>query len=588
MMRTDSYLDGAWSSAARTARRAAGWRVALASAVALNLTVWLTAQTPTQNAGGTPTFPVQIRVDASKTTGPLKQIWRFFGADEPNYAYMKDGQKLIADIGRLAPRRVYFRAHSLLVTGDGTPALKWGSTNAYREDAHGKPIYDWTIVDRIFDTYLERGVKPYVEVGFMPEALSTKPHPYKHSWTPLAKYEEIYTGWAYPPTDYKKWADLIHAWATHCVEKYGRSEVEQWYWETWNEANIGYWRGTPEEFRKLHDYTVDAIRRALPTARVGGPDTAGNGGQFTRDFFEHQLRGTNFVTGKTGTPIDFVSFHAKGRPEYVDGHVRLGIANQLATIDGGFQIIASFPELKSKPIVIGESDPDGCAACQGPQLGYRNTTMYSSYTAAAFARKHDLAERHGVNLEGALTWAFEFEDQPYFAGFRVLASNGINLPVFNVFQMFGQMGAQRVSATSDGAVDLDTMMKAGVRQKPDVAALASRDANRVTVLAWHYHDDDVAGPDAAVTLSLEGLGIKQGKAKLRHFRIDATHSNAYTAWQRLGSPAAPSPAQYKQLETASQLTLLDGALPSVDIADGRASLQMSLPRQAVSLLVLEW
>ena len=84
------------------------------------------------------------------------------------------------------------------------------------------------------------------------------------------------------------------------------------------------------------------------------------------------------------------------------------------------------------------------------------------------------------------------------------------------------------------------MMKAGVRQKPDVAALASRDARRVTVLAWHYHDDDVAGPDAAVTLSLEGLGLKQGKAKLQHFRIDATHSNAYTAWQRLGSPAAPT------------------------------------------------
>ena len=91
------------------------------------------------------------------------------------------------------------------------------------------------------------------------------------------------------------------------------------------------------------------------------------------------------------------------------------------------------------------------------------------------------------------------------------------------------------------------MMKTGVRDKPDVAALASRDANRLTILAWHYHDDDVAGPDAAVTLSLEGLGLKQGKAKLQHFRIDATHSNAYTAWQRLGSPAAPSPAQYEQL-----------------------------------------
>jgi xylan 1,4-beta-xylosidase len=559
-----------------------------AAAIAIALTAWVTAQSVNQPAGSSPAFPVHIQVDASKVTAPLKQIWRFFGADEPNYAYMKDGQKLIADMGRLAPNHVYFRAHSLLVTGDGTPALKWGSTNAYREDAQGNPIYDWAIVDRIFDTYLQRNVKPYVEIGFMPEALSTKPQPYKHSWTPLAKYEEIYTGWAYPPTDYKKWGDLIYAWARHCVEKYGRAEVEQWYWETWNEANIGYWRGTPEEFRKLHDYTVDAVRRALPTARVGGPDTAGNGGQFTRDFFEHQLRGTNHATGKTGTPIDFVSFHAKGRPEYVDGHVRLGIANQLATIDGGFQIVASFPELKSKPIVIGESDPDGCAACQGPQLGYRNTTMYSSYTAAAFARKHDLAERHGVNLEGALTWAFEFEDQPYFAGFRVLASNGINLPVFNVFRMFSQMGAQRVAATSDGAVDLDAMMKTGVRDKPDVGALASRDANRLTLLAWHYHDDDVAGPDAAVTLSLEGLGLKQGKAKLQHFRIDAAHSNAFTAWQRLGSPAAPSPAQYEQLQTASQLTPLAGAPASLDVAGGRASLQIALPRQAVSLIVIEW
>ena len=196
------------------------------------------------------------------------------------------------------------------------------------------------------------------------------------------------------------------------------------------------------------------MRRALPTARVGGPDTAGSGGQFTRDFFEHQLRGTNYATGKTGTPIDFVSFHAKGRPEFVDGHVRLGhrqpAAPRSTTASGSSR---RFPELKAKPIVIGESDPDGCAACQGPQLGYRNGTMYSSYTAAVFARKHDLAERHGVNLEGALTWAFEFEDQPYFAGFRVLATNGIDLPVLNVFRMFSQMGGQRVAATSDGAVD---------------------------------------------------------------------------------------------------------------------------------------
>lgn len=560
-------------------------RLAALAAAILAATSLSQAQTPP--SGGAP-FPVAIHVDAGKPIGPLKPIWRFFGADEPNYAYMKDGQKLIADIGALAPKRMFLRAHSLLVTGDGTPALKWGSTNAYTEDANGNPVYDWTIVDRIFDTYLARGVKPYVQIGFMPQAMSVKPDPYKHAWTPKAKYDEIYTGWAYPPKDFAKWGELVYQWAKHCVEKYGKAEVETWYWETWNEANIGYWRGTPEEFRKLHDYAIAGVRRALPTAKVGGPDTAGSGGQFARDFYEHQLRGKNFATGQIGTPIDFVSFHAKGRPEFVDGHVRLGISNQLATIDDGFKIVASFPELKSKPIVIGESDPDGCAACQGSQLGYRNTTMYSSYTAAVFARKHDLAARHGVNLEGALTWAFEFEDQPWFAGFRVMASNGVTLPVFNVFRMYSRMGGDRVTATSDGAIDLDAMIASGVRGKPDVGALASRDAKKVTVMAWHYHDDDVAGPDAAVTLAIDGLGLKSGNAKLTHYRIDAAHSNAYTVWQKMGAPAAPSPAQVKELEAAGQLARLGGAPATIAVADGRASLPITLPRQAVSLVVVEW
>ena len=116
-------------------------------------------------------LPVTIRVDAAKTHGELKPIYRFFGADEPNYATMKDGRRLLRDIGNLGAPQEYFRAHSLLVTGDGTPALKWGSTNAYTEDATGKPIYDWTIVDRIFDTYLANGVKPYAQIGFMPQAL---------------------------------------------------------------------------------------------------------------------------------------------------------------------------------------------------------------------------------------------------------------------------------------------------------------------------------------------------------------------------------------------------------------------------------
>jgi xylan 1,4-beta-xylosidase len=531
-------------------------------------------------------FPVSIRVDAAETLGALKPIWRFFGCDEPNYATMKHGQKLIGELGKLKPKHVFFRAHNLLCTGDGTPALKWGSTNAYLEDAEGNPIYDWTILDNIFDTYRERGVRPYVQIGFMPKDLSTNPEPYQHSWTPRARYEEIYTGWAYPPKDYNKWGELAYQWAKHCVDRYGRQEVETWNWQVWNEANIGYWRGTPEEFLKLHDYAIAGVRRALPTAKVGGADSAGDGGRFTRRFIEHCLRGTNFATGETGTPLDFVSFHAKGSPRFEDDHVRMGIREQLRTIDAGFRLMASYPETKKLPIIIGESDPEGCAACQGPQLAYRNGTMYSSYTAASFARKHDLAARHGVNLEGALTWAFEFEGHPYFAGFRSLATNGIDKPVLNVFRMFSKMNGQRLRVDSDHAVPLNRILRRGVRESPDVAALAALDEKTLTILAWHYHDDDLPGPAAEVQLALAGLLEGAQPTRASHFRIDEQHSNAYTAWKRMGSPQSPTDEQYSQLEKAGQLAELE----PVEVArndDGAATIRFTLPRQAVSLLVLD-
>ena len=548
--------------------------------------VSLPAQTPPAPAEP-PAFPVTIQVDAAQPKGELRPIWRFFGADEPNYATMKDGRKLLAELGRLKPGSVYFRAHNLLNTGDGTPALKWGSTNAYTEDAQGNPIYNWTGIDRIFDTYLARGVRPYLQIGFMPQALSLQPEPYQHEWRPGMKYDVISAGWAFPPKDYAKWSELVYQWTKHCVGRYGQAEVEQWYFEVWNEPNgPAYWRSTPEEFSKLHDIAIAAVRRALPTARVGGPDVAGHGGKFMEGFLQHVVSGKNFATGEKGTPVDFLSFHAKGSPTFVDGHVRMGIAAQLHTIDTGFALIAAIPELKMKPIIIGESDPEGCAACQGPQMGYRNGTMYSSYTAAAFARKHDLALKHGVNLEGALTWAFEFEDQSYFAGFRALATNGIDLPVMNVFRMFSLMGGSRVATHSSAEVPLDVMLKTGVRQQPDVAAFASLEGRRLSIMVWHYHDDDVRGPDAAVEITATGLGNAANSAPLLHYRIDENHSNSYAAWKRMGSPIAPTDDQYARLVSDGQLTRLDSGEP-VSIKDGATTMRFTLPRQGVSLLVLE-
>jgi xylan 1,4-beta-xylosidase len=178
-----------------------------------------------QTVSGQGTNSVAIQVDAANVVGPMTPIWAWYGYDEPNYTYTENGKRLLSELSDLSPVPVHVRAHNLLTSGDGTAALKWGSTNAYTEDANGRAIYDWTIVDRIFDTYVERKMKPLVEIGFMPEALSTDPQPYRHDWMPGMDYGRIYTVWTYPPKDYAKWGELVRQWVLHSVERYGRTEV---------------------------------------------------------------------------------------------------------------------------------------------------------------------------------------------------------------------------------------------------------------------------------------------------------------------------------------------------------------------------
>ncbi len=537
--------------------------------------------------------PVSIEVDLAKEKGIAKPIWAWFGYDEPNYTYMKDGKKLLTELAQATRVPVYVRAHSLLVTGDGEAALKWGSTNAYTEDKNGNPVYDWTIIDKIFDTYIERGMKPMAQIGFMPEALSTKPQPYRHYWKPDNSYGDIFTGWAYPPNDYNKFAELVYQWVKHSVARYGKNEVESWYWELWNEPDIPYWKGTTEEYIKLYDYTADAVKRALPTARIGGPEVTGPNSEkataFFRAFMDHVVNGKNYVTGKKGSPIDFVTFHAKGAPKVVDGHVQMNMGAQLRNIDKGFEIVASYPTLKNLPIVIGESDPEGCAACSEdfhPSNAYRNGTMYSSYTAASYARKQDMAEARGVNLLGAVTWAFEFEDQAWFRGFRDLATNGVDKPVLNTFRMFGMMPERRVEVNQhDLAYSFQKVTKESVRGEADINGYAAKGTREAAVMVWNYHDDNVPAEDAPVLVQIKGLAVP--RVLVQHYRIDQQHSNSYEVWKKMDSPQNPTPAQISELEKAGQLQMLTSP-EWMSVKDGKLELPFDLPRQGVSLIRLSW
>jgi len=531
----------------------------------------------------------KIRVQADQTQGSLPPIWNYFGYDEPNYTYAPNGQKLLSELAAMSPVPVYIRVHNLLTTGDGSASLKWGSTNAYTEDVNGIPTYSWTIVDRIFDTFRTNKIRPLVEVGFMPEALSTHPEPYRHNFP----QGSIYTGWAYPPKDYQKWAELVFRFVGHLRERYGDAETKNWMWEVWNEPDIGYWKGTPEEYFKLYDFTVDAILRAFPQARVGGPDSTGpsysKAAEFLRAFLEHCAHQKNYVSGKVGTRLDFISFHPKGSPRWQGDHVEMGISRQLASIDEGVKIVASFPEWRNTPIILGESDPEGCAACparENPQNAYRNGELYATYTAEVLNSTYALSARAHTNVVGAVTWAFEFENQPYFEGFRELATNGIDKPVLNAFRMFSLLGSEWISVTSSAALPTEEIVHAGVRGQPDINAIATRKDHEIEILVWNYHDIDVPAT-ATIDLEVTGLPLNDSQALLEHFRIDSNHSNAFTMWKDLGAPQSPSAHQYQQIENAGQLQLFSS--PSwLPVQHGSAHLQFTLPRESLSLIRIGW
>ncbi len=546
---------------------------------------------------------VRVTVHTDAPMGAVTPIWSYFGADEPNYVYGPRGRKLMAELGELgrtANAPVYFRAHNLLTTGDGSGSLKWGSTNAYTERADGTAVYDWTITDRIFDTMRDAEVRPIVELGFMPEALSTHPTPYRHHFPK----GDVFTGWSYPPKDYAKWGALVQAYAAHLKTRYGTA-VDGWLWEVWNEPDIAYWHGTPEEYDRLYDVSAAAVRKVLPHAKIGGPESTGvypakngpakNGVStseaFLRQFLEHCAHGKNAATGGTGAPLDFISYHPKGSPRFVNGHVVMDVGRQLDAVERGMEVVASFPEWRNTPIVLGESDPEGCAACQSAQNGYRNGPLYGVSVAEATARTWELARKHGVHVQGAVTWAFTFEDQPYFAGFRELATNGVDKAVLNVFRMMAMLRGDWVRAESTGAMQVEQIVTksvtktASVTEPADVDAIATRRPHEVDVLLWNYHDADV--PAAPAKIALEVRGLPQTQISEEACLMDASHSNAYALWKQMGRPQNPTATQQQELVKSGKLERVEAAHP-VAVKGGTAQLQMMLARQGVTLVRLRW
>ena len=539
---------------------------------------------------------VQVDVDASRWVGKLDHTWNYIGYDECNYTHAPGGIALLDKFGRLE-KPYYVRTHHMLCTGIRHGFYKWGSTNVYLEDRNGEPVYDYETIDLMIDIWLGHNCKPFFELGFMPRDLADPREAedgkaYGFNYGSVTEYQ--LRGWCQPPKDYDKWYALIYNLAVHLRDKYGLKEVENWYFEMWNEPDIFYWHGTAEEFCKLYDYTEAALHKAIPTARFGGPattgtsDPQGNASRFLRTFLNHIRNGQNYYSGKQGTRIDFTSFHTKGGGYRFDALAEKQIPSVKALLENvktQSDIIKEFG-YGDLECVLSEADPDGWAAggrYDNFNLNFRNTPYYASYVMSAFKNLYDLAQAQQMDMR-PLTWAFQFEGERCFEGTRSFSTQGIDKAVFNLFKLLSRMGTQRLALTSSR--DLDPLSYEdlnGTKEGPEIDGWATCSGeNGMQILLYCHHDDWDRDETFDITLTLENLPFT-GEMYLTHYRIDAQHSNACAEWERLGRPDWPNEGQKAAIIARSGLEFYE-APERVRIQNGKLERRFELPVHGISML----
>jgi xylan 1,4-beta-xylosidase len=522
--------------------------------------------------------PWQLRFDLSDPGQPFQRFWGNLGY-ESFVSILNSRNRELFKLMQEANQRTkgafrFIRAHNIF--SNGQPP--WGEgLDVYHEDAAGHPRYNWELLDQVFDEIQRFGFKPIVELGFMPDALASIPER-RQKWSQAN---------VSPPKDYQKWYDLVYAAVAHLVARYGRQEVASWYFEVWNEPDLGYlfWIEDPKnkpwgdlnEYCKLYDYTAAAVKAALPDARVGGPATAGLG---IERLLEHTTLEKNFVTGEIGSPIDFVSSHAYGmvyplhkrKKNMVDG-IELKIAR--ARAHDHEKVRAA---MESLPFLLTETGPST-----------KNNAYYNTrYVAAWWAKMADaafyLGEKFGkaYQPDEIVSWSTEQLLKGFGGNWGVAvhfkSDDGFQIvkrPLFNIFEALGHL--------SDNYVKLSS----GSEFRAPVHAFAARAGNRsVEIMLYHFDEWDYENSRADshdVFVSLENLPFSD--FELRCYLIDETHSNGFTAWKELGKPEKLTREQTRILDNRDDLELSEPPA-RIQTPDFKIEKKFRLQSNSVMLLVL--
>lgn len=474
------------------------------------------------HAATTTVKPVRVQVDAQAQGTPFPHFWeKMFGSGHALLA-LRAGYRRDLGMVKRATGFTYVRAHGILD----------GEVGVFHLDKQGKPVYNFSYVDQIYDGLLARGVKPFVELSFMPPDLDSKPD---------AAKPFFYHFRASPPKSYALWDGLIKAFAKHLIDRYGIHEVSSWYFEVWNEPNIAFWNGTPAQatYFKLYDHTARALKSVSPLLRVGGPATAS--AAWVPEFLEHTHAGH--------VPVDFVSTHAYGNP-------------CKAVKDVHEQIAASpYPHM---PFFLTEF----------------NATIYtvpnmldSVYMGPWLARiVHDCAGN--VDMMSYWTFSDVFEEQgvvasPFYGGYGLIAERGIPKPVFNAFAMLHKLGSTRLPV---GNVPV---------------LVTRRDDGSLVLALWNYADPVsyettyVDKPPQGATLRFDiDISHLADVAHAEVWRLDEHHGNVIPTFDAMGRPAYPSKQQIRKLRRAARMA------PAEDVAVHDGKLSIEVPPQGLVVVRL--
>jgi xylan 1,4-beta-xylosidase len=500
---------------------------------------------------------VRLSVDISRVIGACDpKLWGNIGFD-PMYSHtVAPTTQPVWEMIRESRAFCYIRCHNTF--SDAAPRARpdqiYGC-RVYSEDASGAPRYNFQYLDQVLDIWQRAGLKPIMEMDFMPDALA--------EGTIIRNYSG---GAINTPRDYAKWRELIYQTVKHCLERYGADEVRTWYFEIWNEPDLrtyfidgmdGGEKFTPERlarFNKMYDYFVDGAVAADARIKVGGPGLAGHD-DFFRLFLDHITDGTNAVTGKRGTRADFISWHVYSKSQGVLDRNKARRA-----------LVHSYPALANVEL---QQNEWGQPLRRGEDG--QTPTVLGEYDAAFLCRAIDnIFDSADARVDLFLRWG------QMVNGWRALTRQfgdmTIPLPIFNAYALLGKLGPERIVV--DGAPVGATMRGFAAR----------RGTNSAQIIVYRFEEEnkDSAGEPVGIEVTVKGISGAT-TLPLKHYRIDREHSNAYRAWLALGSPKSPTRAQTAEILEKSKPVSQSGV---VSVENGATRIAFAMPPNAMSLILV--